>query len=140
MKIRSNTIREFCMVSVLFLPGCVLLPQSIDNPVPVVISQDQKSLSSVVFKNEPLEIVDKKIETQIVDDAPGKIPAFSTLKTLGVDDLVREVLVRNPTLSAMTAASEAAWSKYPQAISLEDPTLGGWFAQERLDQIKLILH
>ena len=128
MKIRSNTIREFCMVSVLFLPGCVLLPQSIENPAPVVISQDQKSLSSVVFKNEPLEIVDKKIETQIVDDAPGKIPAFSTLKTLGVDDLVREVLARNPTLSAMTAASEAAWSKYPQAISLEDPTLGGWFA------------
>ena len=106
------------MVSVLFLPGCVLLPQSIENPAPVVISQDQKSLSSVVFKNEPLEIVDKKIETQIVDDAPGKIPAFSTLNTLGVDDLVREVLARNPTLSAMTAASEAAWSKSTTGLFL----------------------
>jgi outer membrane protein TolC len=28
----------------------------------------------------------------------------------------------------MIAASEAAWSKYPQAISLDDPNVGGWFA------------
>ena len=58
----------------------------------------------------------------------GKFQRFPILKTLTADDLVREVLGRNPTLTAMIAASEAAWSKYPQAISLEDPNVGGWLA------------
>ena len=28
----------------------------------------------------------------------------------------------------MGFCAEAAWSKYPQAISLDDPNVGGWFA------------
>jgi outer membrane protein TolC len=41
--------------------------------------------------------------------------------SLDVDNLIGEVLARNPTLAQMTAAWQAAAAKYPQAISLDDP-------------------
>ena len=128
MKNRSKATNNFLIASMISLPGCVIIPQSVEKPAPLVVQIDQKNQTSVEAKIEQPEVKSTNFEVQIVDEGPGKTPAFSSLKVLSVDDIVREVLLRNPTLAAMTAASEAAWSKYPQAISLEDPSLGGWFA------------
>lgn len=127
MKIRSHAIKSLCFASLLALPGCVLFPQVDDNLPPIVVPVEKNELSTVVKNTLPKGSTESKNIDQ-VEEGPGKVPAFSNLKTLTADDLVREVLGRNPTLTAMIAASEAAWSKYPQAISLEDPNVGGWFA------------
>ena len=127
MKIRTHAIKSLYLVTILGLPGCVLFPQVDNNLAPIVVPVERNELSTVVKNTTPKESTESKVENQI-DEGPGKVPAFSTLKNLTADDLVREVLDRNPTLTAMIAASEAAWSKYPQAISLDDPNVGGWFA------------
>jgi outer membrane protein TolC len=44
---------------------------------------------------------------------------------LDLDELVREVLARNPSIAQMQAAWQAASARYPQARSLEDPTFAG---------------
>ncbi|NBY00461.1 MAG: hypothetical protein EBQ87_00530, partial [Planctomycetes bacterium] len=123
MKIRSHAIKSLCFASLLALPGCVLFPQVDDNLPPIVVPVEKNELSTVVKNTRPKGSTESKNIDQ-VEEGPGKVPAFSNLKTLTADDLVREVLGRNPTLTAMIAASEAAWSKYPQAISLEDPNVG----------------
>jgi outer membrane protein TolC len=53
---------------------------------------------------------------------------FAGQAQLSIDQLVAEVLSRNPTLAQMTAASQAAAARYPQVISLEDPMLGTMLA------------
>jgi outer membrane protein TolC len=42
-------------------------------------------------------------------------------KELSVEDVVLEVLARNPTLAQMVAATEAANARYPQVTALDDP-------------------
>lgn len=54
---------------------------------------------------------------------PGKV-----IEILSVDALVAEVLARNPNLSQMVAAWQAASARYPQVRSLDDPMLSGMFA------------
>jgi outer membrane protein, heavy metal efflux system len=61
----------------------------------------------------------------------GTIPAaapFAGVTDLSVDALVDQVLTRNPSLTQMTAAWQAASTRYPQVTSLEDPMLGTAFA------------
>ncbi len=55
-------------------------------------------------------------------DAPQA--AFAGKKELAVDDLVQEVLARNPSLPEMVAAWQAAQARYPQVTSLDDPLFG----------------
>jgi outer membrane protein TolC len=50
-------------------------------------------------------------------------PAGGDAAVLAVDDLIAEVLARNPTLAQMIAAQQAAEARYPQVTSLEDPML-----------------
>jgi outer membrane protein TolC len=45
---------------------------------------------------------------------------------LSPEVLVQEILARNPSLTQMTAAWQAATARYPQVTSLEDPMLGGY--------------
>ncbi|HVS39979.1 MAG TPA: TolC family protein [Gemmataceae bacterium] len=52
---------------------------------------------------------------------------FAAAPELSPEALVTEVLARNPTLTEMTAAAQAAAARYPQAISLEDPMFGATF-------------
>jgi outer membrane protein TolC len=47
---------------------------------------------------------------------------------LSVDLLVEQVLARNPSLAQMVAAWQAASARYPQVISLDDPTFGATMA------------
>src|SRR5947209_2157072 len=48
---------------------------------------------------------------------------FAAAPELLPEPLVAEVLRRNPSLEAMVAAWQVAASRYPQAVSLEDPML-----------------
>ncbi len=47
---------------------------------------------------------------------------------LSVEDLVADVLARNPNLSQMVAAWQAASARYPQVRSLDDPMVSTMFA------------
>ena len=49
-------------------------------------------------------------------------------QVLSVEALVAEVLARNPSLTQMVAAWQAATARYPQVRSLDDPMLSGMFA------------
>ncbi len=49
---------------------------------------------------------------------------FATAAQLEREPLVREVLGRNPSIDAARQAWRAALERYPQATSLEDPTVG----------------
>lgn len=55
---------------------------------------------------------------------PSGIP-FPVDGELALEELIREVLARNPTLGQMTAAWQAASSRYPQVTSLDDPVFSG---------------
>ncbi len=57
----------------------------------------------------------------------GTVP-FANLVSIQATDVVTEVLQRNQSLVAMGKALQAAQAKFPQAITLEDPSVGGWFA------------
>src|SRR5438874_1886383 len=58
----------------------------------------------------------------LFDDEALAAPSAAT--ELSLDVLVRQVLVRNPSLAQMAAAWEAASARYPQVTSLEDPMFG----------------
>lgn len=55
-----------------------------------------------------------------VIQVPAKVAPEFTAETL-----VAEVQARNPTIAQMTASAQAAFARYPQVISLDDPMLGG---------------
>src|SRR5207237_1529843 len=56
-------------------------------------------------------------------DAVLRLPTLhlSGMAELSVDALVEQVLAKNPSLTQMTAAWQAASARYPQVTSLEDP-------------------
>jgi outer membrane protein TolC len=49
------------------------------------------------------------------------------VEELTVESVVAQVLARNPSLAQMTAAWQAAMSRYPQARALDDPMFTTWF-------------
>jgi outer membrane protein TolC len=51
-------------------------------------------------------------------------PAFADTSELSVEALIEQVLARNPSLTQMVAAWQAASARYPQVTSLEDPMFG----------------
>src|SRR5207249_3176659 len=57
---------------------------------------------------------------------PAQVPAcpFVGLGELSAEELVREVLVRNPSLAEMAATAQAAAARYPQVVALDDPMFG----------------
>ncbi len=56
--------------------------------------------------------------------APDAHSILAMQSALEVDSLVREVLNRNPNISSLVAAWQAAAERFPQEISLEDPMFG----------------
>jgi outer membrane protein TolC len=69
------------------------------------VAYRQPVVSQVVETMQPADPVDAQGELQL-------------------EPLVGEVLARNPSLWAMTAAWQAAAQRYPQVVSLDDPMLG----------------
>ena len=52
------------------------------------------------------------------------VPDLAAASELSADDVVRQVLARNPSLAEMVAAWKAAQDRYPQVTSLDDPMFG----------------
>src|SRR5216684_1782819 len=57
-------------------------------------------------------------------DQPRNDEPFHGMVELSADALVEQVLARNPSLTQMTAAWQAASARYPQVTSLDDPMFG----------------
>ena len=55
---------------------------------------------------------------------PPDAPDLAAASELSADDVVRQVLARNPSLAEMVAAWKAAQDRYPQVTSLDDPMFG----------------
>ncbi len=55
---------------------------------------------------------------------PSQPAPFVGVNELSVDALIEQVLARNPSLSEMVAAWQAASARYPQVTSLDDPLFG----------------
>ncbi|MEI6324576.1 MAG: TolC family protein, partial [Gemmataceae bacterium] len=118
-----------------WLAGCVSVPLPNQNPtsvasLPINLSvepeESPKPLVTEALITESLLSKEMPLETH--GDLPGTTPAFAGLMSLQATDVVSEALKRNQSLVAISKALEAAQSKYSQAISLEDPSIGGWFA------------
>lgn len=61
-------------------------------------------------------------------------PAFAGAAEVTAEQVVAEVLARNPTVAQMTAAWQAASARYPQVTSLDDPRFGAAFAPASIDR------
>ena len=107
----------------LCVPGCVLTGP----------------MRNGVFPNsEPPTIARRSLGTPLVVQVQAVMPAagprqveghpFDASKTLTEQDLVAQVLARNPSLEQMTAAWQAAAQRIPQATSWDDPMLTGVIA------------
>jgi outer membrane protein TolC len=79
----------------------------------VVEASHQAGVVPVQYSERPATIS----EAIVCRDPIAESPELET------EQLVSEVLRRNPTLEAMIAAWQAAASRYPQVVSLEDPML-----------------
>src|SRR5262249_38523286 len=51
-------------------------------------------------------------------------PLLGGMSEISVEALVEQVVARNPSLTQMTAAWQAAAARYPQVTALDDPMLG----------------
>jgi cobalt-zinc-cadmium efflux system outer membrane protein len=56
----------------------------------------------------------------------------SPQEVLSLDELIAQILARNPSLAQMAAAYQAALAKYPQVTSLDDPMFAGTIGPETL--------
>jgi outer membrane protein TolC len=63
-------------------------------------------------------------EAPAVTPASEAGPPFGAGGGLSADAVVEQVLARNPSLAQMTAALQAALTRYPQVTSLDDPMVG----------------
>lgn len=60
------------------------------------------------------------------EEAPVAPAPFAGASELTEAELVEAVLTRNPTVTQMVAAWQAAAARYPQVTSLDDPRVGGY--------------
>jgi outer membrane protein TolC len=110
------------------LAGCLAL----DLPTaPVPYSATTQTAPTVRFSAPPSNPVQTAEHYSApAPPTPAPLPAltapnnFGTLAELTADDVVREVLVHNPSLAQMAAAYQAASARYPQVTSFDDPVVG----------------
>jgi outer membrane protein TolC len=110
------------------LAGCALLGTSdpfysdMPQPQPATIAQTSKTTEGPAAISLPLL-------APAASDCAGAVidsqePAFAGVSELSVDALIEKVLARNPTLSQVVAAWQAASARVPQVTSLDDPFIG----------------
>src|SRR5262249_37899240 len=75
--------------------------------------------------------VDSTEEQESIPGDAGTNP-FVGQAQLHVDQLVAQVLARNPTLAQLNAAAQAVAARYPQVTSLDDPMVGTMLAPASL--------
>lgn len=120
-----------CVVALLSsAAGCILPP-----PVPRSITASSRNyqspdtarptqilLASAAVLQTPVDSKSSRDRNQEQREKVGRAHELS------VEELVDEVLARNPSLAQMVAAWQAASARYPQVRSLDDPMLGGMIA------------
>lgn len=74
------------------------------------------------------QIIQASLSTPIIVHETPRTEPGHPIATLSVDGLVAEVLAKNPSLSQMVAAWQAASARYPQVRALDDPSVGAMFA------------
>lgn len=123
--IRLPRVRAgLALAALLMAAGCQSAPpqnrrtvepsQAISTPAPTIDERatSRREVRSVSYQ-EPLPPPD----TAALDP-------IDRGQQLAQEQLVAEVLARNPSIEAMVAAWRAAAQRYPQAVSLEDPMFG----------------
>src|SRR5947209_8522435 len=109
MKISPKLPTPFLML-LLMLEGC----SSIRPCVNPATAQDQDVAVSADYRSTK----NTHAEFRLIAHAE---PSERTGNTLSLDGLIEEVLARNPSLTQMTAAWQAASARYPQVRSWDDP-------------------
>jgi outer membrane protein TolC len=106
--------------------GCTFTGREPDLPPPLQTAETAPSLLPVVAsRTDPASgfvqvgATSAKLDRE---DLP-----FEEAKELSEDELVSQVLRRNPTIQQMAAAAQAAAARFPQVTSLEDPRFGASF-------------
>ena len=106
------------------LPGSLLRPPTSDSPRNVAPETSNRDAPPRVIPASLLAPTD----STTVSQAHHQGNAEPSKQALSVDALVEEVLARNPSLSQMMAAWQAASARYPQVRSWDDPMLSGMIA------------
>lgn len=101
------------------LAGCAT-PSQLAAPSPTVAPSRNAQANAPTQLAPALQQVSFATPEQAAD-----CQLFRGMSELSVNALIDEVLARNPTLTQMVAAWQAASARYPQVISLDDPMFGG---------------
>jgi outer membrane protein TolC len=127
MRISKKLARALVLSGSAFLSGCQLSQSAnqvnSSNDIRESVAADHVGLAadSVVVRAS-LQIQSTTASGEPAVGTTG--PAFPNASELSVENLVEQVLARNPTLPQMVAAWQAALAKIPQVTSLEDPFFG----------------
>jgi outer membrane protein TolC len=111
----------FCSLS----SGCAGL--SLAKPMPDDASVPQSarpSEAAVEPGNQGIALASHAHVSPTTTTSQPSDPPFKEQNELMVEELIEQVLARNPSLSQMIAAWQAASARYPQVTSLEDPMFG----------------
>jgi outer membrane protein TolC len=126
MSIRhSRRWSVFAGASLLAASGCATVSDPLPEP-PAARSAHQPRAEPPAI--QPVS----HAEPAAAPSAPAATP-FDKLDRVTAADIVRQVLARNPTLTQMAAAVQAAAARYPQVTSYDDPMLTAWMAPGTID-------
>lgn len=112
-------IGKFLLCCSASIAGCQMAnPHASNLPTPTEFPPPRTSLASPSLPQEP------PIQ-QVALAVPSQENVIVRSSVLTVDELVQQVLARNPSVAQMTAAWQAASARYPQVTSLDDPVVSG---------------
>jgi cobalt-zinc-cadmium efflux system outer membrane protein len=128
---RLTGVRNTCVFLIGFSilsMGCTGLTKSEPRPSPFSLeassSVSHRSGSKTSKSSEQAEIVPAgAIETKAQEQSSTE-PVLKDVKELTAEVLVDNVLARNPSITQMNAAWQAASARFPQVTSLDDPLAG----------------
>jgi len=106
------------------LPSALLRSPTTDSPRNVAREASNRDAPARVVHASLLAPTD----ATTVSPAHHQVNPDTPKQALSVDVLVEDVLARNPSLSQMVAAWQAASARYPQVRSWDDPMLSGMIA------------
>ena len=112
---------QLCALIALMIAGCRSAPPFQDRrqSVSLPVTESDNGQREAVVEQPP--VIRTAFEEPLPPNEPGKT-GLDTQSELSLPELIAQVQSRNPSLQAMAAAWQAAAQRYPQAVSLEDPT------------------
>src|SRR5262249_13886436 len=101
--------------------GCLSLARPQGDKPASVLQAAQPGEAALPPGHEEIALLSyPQVPLSTTNSQPGELP-FTGQAELNVEALIEQVLARNPSLSQMIAAWQAASARYPQVTSLEDP-------------------